>query len=302
MSFILPRKKRAYNKMTTLPSSGSNSTAYDYIFSLGYRCSSAGILKSLGIKTESYPFDWMVSRLPIIEHCLQTGFQYLTDPTCYKTTIGATHHYPINDPASRQWICDESICYNELYEFNSYSCPSVKLYLPSPITPANDAYGYKCMMNHRNITQNSADKDYFDRCVQRWNNMTSSATTSKTLSLYIHPATFQTEFNTVREDLIADIRRFHIALSASLNKPHHNGIYIIPVRTPYCDPTQHCAKYVLEEQPDDEMNIPGVCKICILWTNSGFIDAGEIFMGNCHVETYVVKEYLMRWTVPRIDF
>ena len=30
------------------------------VFSLGYRCSSAGLLKYIAFKTESYPFDWYV--------------------------------------------------------------------------------------------------------------------------------------------------------------------------------------------------------------------------------------------------
>jgi len=265
-------------------SASSSLPTYDFVFSLGYRCSSAGFLKSLGIKTESYPFDWMVSRLPIIEHCIQTGFRYLVDPAYYTNAMGTTNHYTSVDPSSRQWICDESICYNQYYE----SYPA-QYYLPKPITPIHDAYGYKCMMNHRNIKQNPADKDYFERCVQRWNKMT--ATPAKTLSLYIHPAVFKIEFDVMREDLINEIRRFHMALSTAI-KPKHDGIYIIPVKTPYDNPTEHCAKYVLEEQPDDEIGAPG-CRICVLWANRHFIDAGEIFMGNCHVETYVVKEYLI---------
>ena len=71
-----------------------------------------------------------------------------------------------------------------------------------------------------------------------------------------------------------------------------HGIYIIPVKTPFDYPTNHCAKYVLEEQPDDK-STPG-CRICILWANRDFIDAGEIFMGNCHAEIYVIKDYLQK--------
>ncbi len=73
--------------------------------------------------------------------------------------------------------------------------------------------------------------------------------------------------------------------------PTGDGIYIIPVKTPFEYPTNHCAKYVLEEQPDDDM---ANCRVCILWTNRDFIDAGEIFMGNCQAETYVIKDYLQQ--------
>jgi hypothetical protein len=72
----------------------------------------------------------------------------------------------------------------------------------------------------------------------------------------------------------------------------NDGIYIIPVKTPYADPTNQCCKYVLEEQPDD-IETPG-CRICILWANRELVDAGEIFMGECYVETYVIKDYVLK--------
>ena len=71
----------------------NSNTQYDQICSLGYRCSSAGILKSLGLKTESYPFDWLVSRLPIIEHCLQTGFKHFLEVDNYECVKSVTNNY-----------------------------------------------------------------------------------------------------------------------------------------------------------------------------------------------------------------
>lgn len=268
---------------------------YDCIFSLGYRCSSAGLIKSLGLKRESYPFDWMVSRLPIIEDCIETDFKYLLDPNHYTCIESTTGNYTSLDPSSRQWICNESVCFNQYYE--SFYLSQNQWYLPRPITPTSDAYGYKCMMNHHNIKRNTNDRDYFGRCVDRWKNMISSS--SQTLSLYIHPAVFYEEFISIRDDLLKEFRRFHMSFCDKCNsvntnttKPRRDGIYIIPVKTPYDNPTDHCAKYVLEEQPDSETS-PG-CRICILWANRHFVDAGEIFMGNCHVETYVVKDYLIQ--------
>lgn len=281
---------------------------YDCIFSLGYRCSSAGLIKSLGLKLESYPFDWMVSRLPIIEDCIKTEFKYLLDPNHYEYVESTTGNYTSLDPSSRQWICNESVCFNKYYESFDLSRittdSQIELYLPRPITPTRDAYGYKCMMNHRNIKRNTNDLEYFSRCVDRWKNMI--AYTSRTLSIYIHPAVFYEEFVSIREDLLKEVRRFHmsfcdivstklqggLAEEGDTTTHRRDGIYIIPVKTPYDNPTNHCAKYVLEEQPDSETS-PG-CRICILWTNRDFVDAGEIFMGNCHVETYVVKDYLIQ--------
>lgn len=256
---------------------------YDCIFSIGYRCSSAGILKSLGLKTESYPFDWLVSRLPIIEHCVKTEFKSFLNPDNYRCGNGATNNYSSLDPSSAQWICDESICVNDYYE--RIDLPNIDLYLPNPISPERDAYGNKIMMNHHNIKNSKPHQEYFARCIDRWNRLWNR---KKTLSLYIHPATFHSEFLSIKPRLIKDIRGFHHFMT--FYNRSHEGIYIIPVKTQYEYPTNHCCKYVLEEQPDDP-NLPG-CRICILWTNRDFVDAGEIFMGNSYVETYVVKDYL----------
>lgn len=257
---------------------------YKQIFSLGYRCSSAGILKSLGLKHESYPFDWLVSRLPIIEHCIQTDFREFLDSNNYRCKSGVTNNYTSLDPSSQQYICDESICYNEYYE-QTQSLP--EFYLPCPICPERDAYGYKLMMNHHNIQTNQSHREYFARCVERWNiNILQNLQTWK-LALYIHPSIFYASFLSIKSQLIEDIRRF---FRLNLAEYVCDGIFIIPVKTPFDYPTSHCAKYVLEEQADD-ISLPG-CRICILWANREFIDAGEIFMGNCHAETYVVREYL----------
>ena len=260
---------------------------YKFVFSLGYRCSSAGILKTLGLKQESYPFDWMVSRLPIVKHCIETDFAEFLDRTNYAKKHSATYNYPTPDPISRQWICDESIRVNYFYESASPSIynSNLELYLVPYLNSDHDAYSHKLMMNHHDITEDK-DHAYYERCVNRWNQMCKS--TNNKLSLYIHPAIFKSEYDKSKLDIQEDLRRFH----RSIGLVNHDGIYIIPVKTPYDIPTNHCAKYVLEEMADDDLT-PN-CRICILWTNSEFIDAGEIFMGKCYVETYVVKEYVQK--------
>jgi len=266
---------------------------YDYICSLGYRCTSAGILKSLGLKAESYPFDWMVSRLPLIEHCVKNDFVEFLNQDNYTNKIeSATYDYPTTDPESRQWICNESIRINEFYK--SVEIGSIHIHLAPYLSTDYDAYSHNLMMNHHDITTEK-DHEYYKRCVNRWLNMRQSP--GKKLSLYIHPMLFLEHFNQIREDLRAEIRKFHRSFSNICNPSLggtqdevHDGIYIIPVKTPYDYPTHHCAKYVLEEQPDDVLT-PN-CRICILWTNPRFIDAGEIFMGECSTEIYVVKDYI----------
>ena len=260
---------------------------YEYIFSLGYRCISAGILKSIGLKSESYPFDWLVSRLPIIEHCATNDFVEFLKKENYTGLNRAIYGYPTSDPESRQWFCDERICVNNLYENETND--RIHLYLAPYLTNEHDSYSYKMTTNHHDITSEK-DHEYYKRCVSRWKQMWQSP--GKKLSLYIHPTLFLEHFNQIRQDLQEDVRRFHRSIRNIYNCGAHEGIYIIPVKTPYDYPTNHCAKYVLEEQPDDA-STPN-CRICILWANSRFIDAGEIFMGECSEETYVVQDYIRK--------
>lgn len=287
---------------------------YTHIVSLGYRCSSAGILKSLGLKQASYPFDWLVSRLPIIEHCIATGFVEFMNPQNYSHKSSTTNNYTTLDPDSAKWVCDESICVSGYYE-TAFDPININFYLARPLTPAKDAYAYRLMMNHHDITR-PQDYDYYSRCVERWNRIfrsdphrrapssptpnpkttpiTTTTTKNRILTLYIHPAIFKECYDQSKYHIREDICRFHRSLSASVinavEGSKHDGIYIIPVKTPYEYPTHHCAKYVLEEQADDPAT-PN-CRICILWANRDFIDAGEIFMGNSYVETYVIKDYV----------
>jgi hypothetical protein len=43
------------------------------VISFGHRCSSASFIQNLNLKTESYPFDWLVSKLDIIKDCGPDG-------------------------------------------------------------------------------------------------------------------------------------------------------------------------------------------------------------------------------------
>ena len=60
-------------------------------FSFGYRCSSAGILKSMQLKYESFPFDWLISRLDVIKHCLQDDFREFLNQSNYVRKYSKTY-------------------------------------------------------------------------------------------------------------------------------------------------------------------------------------------------------------------
>jgi hypothetical protein len=64
--------------------SNNNCLPKKTLFSLGFRCSSASLIKSLGLKNESYPFDWLVSRLSVIQHCIESDFVEFLNLDNYK--------------------------------------------------------------------------------------------------------------------------------------------------------------------------------------------------------------------------
>ena len=51
--------------------------------SLGQLCQSSQILKSIGLKKCSYPFDWIFSSCDNILHCIQDDFNIFLDKSYY---------------------------------------------------------------------------------------------------------------------------------------------------------------------------------------------------------------------------
>lgn len=40
-------------------------------FSVGHRCTTSQLLKDCGLRYDSHPFDWLVSKLDTVEHSLK---------------------------------------------------------------------------------------------------------------------------------------------------------------------------------------------------------------------------------------
>lgn len=252
----------------------------EYVFSLGYRCSAAGILKRLGIKTESYPFDWLVSRLPIVEHCIETDFKEFLDPANYEYLHTNTYHYP-TPTSNPEWICGEDIYWNKYYQdpelFPQESL--VQYYLQLPLQRPRDAYAHNLLMNHRNINK-SEDHAYLIRCVERWRQMSESSVPKQ--SLYIHPIIMREDYD---EGLIDELYRFHNKLASHL--PNYRGNYVIPVRESECSKTDEKTTPLIVTMIDQEN-----CKIVLLMANYRMIDAGEIFMGDMWPETNLLCDWV----------
>lgn len=239
-------------------------------FSLGYRCSSAGILKYLNIKQESYPFDWLISRLPIIKDCIETDFQHFLKKENYKQNETQTIHYNKKDELKKILICNESIIYNTYYQkkFNND-----EFYIPAPLKLPLDTYAHSLALNHRNIL-NDDDYDYFKRCIERFHIMIQNPCPKK--YLHIHPVISIEEYEKNKGNIIQQFIDFHHFISSIQITSLMKGLFIIIVRTHYDNPITNYLSNILEKINTEQENL----HIYILYTHSEFIDAGEIFMQN----------------------
>ena len=51
--------------------------------SLGPNCQTSGMIKAVGYKTESYPFDWVLTNLDIVLDCIESDFKHYLDKQFY---------------------------------------------------------------------------------------------------------------------------------------------------------------------------------------------------------------------------
>jgi hypothetical protein len=248
------------------------------LFSVGFRCSSAGILKSLGLKIESHPFDWLVSRLDVIVDCIETQFTHFLDVSKYEFKITSTYGHM--DTVTDNYICDEHSYVNMHYQ---------------PIDKLNEknTYQHHLAIAHNNITD-PTDHSYFVRCIERFNTMLQC----KEHKMYLHISPLFV--NNVEENVNAYkyqcihfhdyMQQLHEKLMASNDNPTIiAGLFFILV------------KDLLEETPKmqilHEWIKPnyGKCKIILLRTNHLFIDGGETFMGNHHEEVELIKHNILHY-------
>jgi len=264
---------------------------YDYKYiSLGYRCSSAGILKEMGFKTESYPFDWCVSRLWVIHDCIQNNFTEFLRVSNYKKVNTFTfQHFQTTLPTD--YICDENAVTNDYYNPIAGGC----------YTPIN-TYQFQLLMNHHNIIDNTEDFEYYVRCVERLRNILYNKTIPK-MFVHITPLYTMDDFNRYHTDIISKCVKFHdflenIPAVAGENDGgfYIKGIYFIMVKDIENKPSIQLYEPVGEETNENGGNkYQNTRRIYILRTNRDFIDAGETFMGDYWREVDAIKNNILRF-------
>jgi hypothetical protein len=260
--------------------------------SLGYRCSTAGILKRLGLKHKSFPFDWMISRLPIIKDCIETRFAYLIDPKYYVQKQTHTTHYHEGTTHVPMKICDETIYeniyYKTKYQRQTQNQNPTSIKIPEPLSVENgDTYAHLLAINHRNINEPETQA-YYERCIARflhyWDTPISEENTiQKVVGIYIHPTITEKEYQDQSTHLLQEFREFY----EKTMPQHWSAVFFIVVRTNHPYPITDHIPECLQNIYKDYTNNPDsrYIRIYVVYTNRDFVDAGEIFMQNPYIET-----------------
>ena len=156
------------------------------IISVGHRCSCAGLLKELGYKQESYPFDWLISKLDVIQHCIENNFVEFMKKENYKVIMCNTIN---NTDNVITHLKEEGIYVNRFYQPEQSASKST--------------FHLRLGINHYDIFSDHG-RSYYQRCIHRFK--TKMLSTDKKILLYFHPIIgsneFQNNYDSIRDLII----------------------------------------------------------------------------------------------------
>jgi len=229
------------------------------LFSVGHRCTSASLIKEMRHKFETYPFDWIVSKLDVLVHCIETDFKEYLRVENYLDKQSETFNLCDN---VKTHVCNENIVYNKYYE-NEYllDAPENKI----------GTYGMKLAMSHHDIRKEK-DYQYFQRSIERFKKIL--ALPQQKFYLYVHPIMGMVDYeeNVGRGGLLT----YFNAFSDYLNTRTDNavGIFFVVVK----NQTRKGEVEVLFETEDIVVNT--------LFANQDLIDGGGVYSGDFYKEQY----------------
>ena len=231
------------------------------LFSVGHRCTSASLIKEMRHKFETYPFDWVVSKLDVLVHCIETNFQeYLRIDNYVEKQ---TETFNLCDDVKTH-VCNENIVYNKYYEDE---------YIPDKLKNKIGTYGMKLAMTHHDIRKEK-DGQYFQRCVERFKK--TLALRQQKFYLYLHPIMGMADYqeNVGKGELLT----YFSAFSDYLKTITANavGIFFVVVK----NQARKGEVEVLFENDDIVVHT--------LFANQDLIDGGGVYSGDFYTEQYKI--------------
>jgi hypothetical protein len=224
------------------------------VISFGHRCSSTSFIQNLNLKTESYPFDWLVSKLDIIKDCIETKFVHFLNDNNYITQNTETFNMIDN---VKTHICNEVAQVNIYYETDRQNIQT---------------YNYKLALNHHNLNN---DYEYYQRCINRLYDL--FETDIQKYYLYFHPIMGINDFQNNKENILNEFDNFNQYIIEKTKNIF--GIYFILIRH-----NENIKSIKLKESQK--------YNIFVLYCNDNFLDGGAPFMGNHNIEQEEVLSIL----------
>jgi hypothetical protein len=191
------------------------------VISVGHRCSSSSFIKTLNLKTESYPFDWIVSKLDVVEDCIETNFVHFLNRNNYVTHKTETGYMIDNE---KVFLCNEVAHVNTYYETNKDN---------------RSTYDYKLALNHHNLDVEK-DYQYYERCISRLYEL--FKTDIKKYYLYFHPFMGINYFKANKDNVLKEFDKFNNYIIRKTKNIF--GLYFIMISH-----TQDTISVVLKETP-----------------------------------------------------
>ena len=224
------------------------------VISFGHRCATGTFMQGLKVKTESYPFDWLISKLHVIKDCIETNFVHFLNVNNY--VIQHTETYNMIDD-KKYHLCNEIIQVNTYYETNKDN---------------TQTYNFKLALNHRYIHEHY---DYYQRCINRLYDLFKSDI--KKYYIYFHPICGINDYQTNKNAIMAEFDDFNNYI---INKTINTfGIYFILI------------KHTTDTKSIKIIDTPTYC-VFILYCNENFLDGAAPFMGDCDNECQEVMTIL----------
>jgi len=239
----------------------------------------------MGIYNINLPFDNMITCISSIKQCIENDFVDFLDKHNYEKIHTKT--FPHKETLSG-FLYDETIWVNKKYQ------PYSLLY------PLN-TYQYKLAMINHSIVETPEDCQYYRYCVNQFTQIFYSK--ENKMPIYISPVYTMEEFYERYDEIVGEITDFQVFLEEKIykslfrNLTHRNistktktrSLFFILVKNhlenrPHITVVKHATIGKLYEY-----------KILLLHTNSGLLDAGTTFMGECSEEENLIQSNIEQY-------
>ena len=243
------------------------------IFSVGHRCTTASLIKIMKMKFESYPFDWVVSKLETVRHCIENKFKDFLESGNFTRTDSDTINVLDNEEL---FVTRESIVFNNYFETKMLS--ETNGFKPN----YRGTYGFMLALTHHDM-KDEENKKYFERCIERFENILKLP--QQKFYLYVNPLIGNNEFEMTSANILTQFIRFTEFMESITSNSF--GIYFFVVRN-------HDKKGMVETIYETDTMI-----VFVMNCNNNLIDAGGVFDGDFYDEQYkmlttvekIVKKY-----------